>query len=275
MAQGVANMVTPLFGGMPATGTIARTMTNIRSGARTPVAGIMHSLTVLAVMLIAAPLAFHVPLAGLAAILMHVAWNMGDWQAFSRLRNFSPQYRTVLLATFVLTVVVDLAVAVEIGLVLASVFFILRVSSLTSIERLAARPDGQPLPGGIAAYKLQGSLFFASVGKLDALSEYGGVQAPGADTPRAVVLDLQYVMNMDTTAMDALEGLQRTLSARGIALVMCCAQPQPLSLMKRSGFYEVLGRDNLRPDLEAGLARAVELAAAQRPPHDAGMAATG
>ena len=278
MAQGIANMVTPMFGGMPATGTIARTMTNIRSGARTPVAGIMHSLTVLIVMLVAAPLAFHVPLAGLAAILMHVAWNMGDWPAFARLRKFSPQYRTVLLATFVLTVVVDLTVAVEIGLILASVFFILRVSSLTVIEPLASRPDGRALPQGVAAYKMQGSLFFASVGKLDALSANIGEITPAGNAfrpPGAILLDLQYVINMDTTAMDALESLRRTLSERDVALVMCCAQPQPLSLMIRSGFRESRGPENLLPDLESGLARAAALAGAQRPPHVGGIAATG
>src|SRR5262245_41155513 len=118
MAQGVANFVTPFFGGMPATGTIARTTANVRSGARTPVAGIVHALVLLAIALLAAPLAVHVPLTALAAILLFVAWNMGEWGEFARLRQFSGQYRTVMVATFLLTIVVDLTVAVQIGLVL-------------------------------------------------------------------------------------------------------------------------------------------------------------
>lgn len=254
MAQGIANMVTPMFGGMAATGTIARTMTNVRAGARTPVAGMTHALTVLAVMLAAAPLAFHVPLAALAAILLNVAFNMGEWKAFSRLKRYSPHYRTILLATFALTVMVDLTVAVEIGLVLAGLFFILRVSALTTIERLEHGPDGSALPPGTEAYKLQGSLFFASVGKLDELGEARGVP------PAAIVLDLHYVINADTTAMEALHTLHRTLSRQGTLLVLCGPQAQPRSLMRRSGFYEELGEENVQPDLAGGLKRAAQVA---------------
>jgi sulfate permease, SulP family len=255
MAQGIANVLSPMFGGMPATGTIARTMTNIRAGARTPVAGITHAVTVLAVMLAAAPVAFHVPLAALAAILLHVAVNMGEWSAFAHLRRYSPHYRTILLATFLLTVVVDLTVAVEIGLVLAALFFILRVSALTVLEPLATGPDGRALPPGVAAYKLQGSLFFASVGKLD---ELVGSTA-GGRIPAVLLLDLHYVMNMDTTAMDAIRTLHLTLSRQGTTLVLCGPQAQPLSLMKRSHFYDTIGGENIQPDLAAGLRRAAQL----------------
>jgi SulP family sulfate permease len=254
MAQGVANIVAPMFGGMPATGTIARTMTNIRAGARTPAAGMLHAATVLIVMLAAAPLAFHVPLAALAAILLNVALNMGEWKAFAHLKRYSPHYRTILLATFVLTVVVDLTVAVEIGLVLAGLFFILRVSTLTTIERLERAPDGTPIPESIEAYKLQGSLFFASVGKLDELGE------ARAAPPRAIVIDLHYVINTDTTAMDAIQALQRRLARQGTALVICGAQPQTRSLMQRSRFTEESGEENIQPDLAAGLKRAALLA---------------
>ena len=135
MGQGVANFVTPFFGGIPATGTIARTVTNVRAGAGTPIAGIVHALTLLAVVLLAAPLAVHVPLAALAGILMFVAWNMGEWHEFARLRRFSPQYRTILVGTFLLTVIFDLTVAVEVGLVLACVFFIYRMSTLFRVQR--------------------------------------------------------------------------------------------------------------------------------------------
>ncbi len=255
MAQGIANVLSPMFGGMPATGTIARTMTNIRAGARTPVAGITHAATVLVVMLVAAPLAFHVPLAALAAILLNVAVNMGEWSAFAHLKRYSPHYRTILLATFLLTVVVDLTVAVEIGLVLAALFFILRVSALTVLEPLAAGPDGRPLPSGVAAYKVQGSLFFASVGKLDELV----ASTEGGRIPAVLLLDLHYVMNMDTTAMDAIRTLHLTLRRQGTALVLCGPQAQPLSLMKRSHFYETIGAENIQPDLAAGLRRAAAL----------------
>jgi SulP family sulfate permease len=215
----------------------------------------VHAMTVLAVMLVAAPLAFHVPLAALAAILMHVAWNMGDWKAFSELRNFSPQYRTILLATFLLTVVVDLTVAVEIGLVLAGLFFIMRVASLTSIEPLAAGPDGRPLPAGVVAYRVQGSLFFGSVSKLDVLSE----SVDPTPAPRAMVLDLRALINMDTTAIDAMEDLHRTLALKGTTLIVCGAQAHPRSLIERSRFDRTLGEGNLQPDLAAGLERATEL----------------
>jgi SulP family sulfate permease len=131
MAQGIANFVTPFFGGMPATGTIARTVTNIKNGATSPVAGMVHALVLLLVVLVAAPLAVHVPLATLAAILMFVAWNMGEWREFVHLRQYRVPYRVTLLAVFGLTVVFDLTVAVEVGLIAACLTFIYRISSLT------------------------------------------------------------------------------------------------------------------------------------------------
>ena len=134
MAQGIANIASPLFGGFCATGTIARTMTNVRSGAKTPVAGIVHAAVLLAIVLVAAPLARHIPLATLAAVLLYVAYYMGEWHEFVRLRQFSNYYRVVLLTTFVLTVVIDLTVAVQVGLVLACLLFIARISGLTRVE---------------------------------------------------------------------------------------------------------------------------------------------
>ena len=252
MAQGVANFVTPFFGGMPATGTIARTSANVRSGARTPVSGIVHALTLLAIVLLAAPLAGHVPLAALAAILLFVAWNMGDWGEFARLKQFSVQYRTIMVATFLLTVVVDLTVAVQIGLVLAALFFIHRISSLTTIEPVGAEVA---LPQGAAAYRIFGSLFFGAVGKLEALIETASGHAP----PQVLILDLHMVINLDSTCLDTLEGLHRSLRKRGALLVLCDANEHPLSLMRRSGFIEKLGAENLLPDLPAAIGRAGDL----------------
>jgi SulP family sulfate permease len=260
MAQGVANFVSPFFGGMPATGTIARTSANVRSGARTPISGVVHAITLLAIVLLAAPLAMHVPLAALAAILVFVAWNMGEWREFTRLQEFALSYHITLLSTFLLTVMVDLTVAVQIGLLLAALFFIQRISALTSIEPVPARdPAGTlVLPEGVAAYRIFGSLFFGAVGKLEALME----TPPGGTSPRVLVLDLHKVINLDSTCLDMLESLRRGLAKRGATLVLCDANEQPLSLLKRTGFIDRLGLDNLARDLEGALVRARALLAA-------------
>ncbi|CAM9845973.1 unnamed protein product [Phaeothamnion confervicola] len=259
MAQGVANFVSPFFGGMPATGTIARTTTNVRAGAKTPVAGVVHALTLLAIVLVAAPLASSVPLAALAAILLFVAWNMGEWREFPRLKQFSPQYRTVMLSTFLLTVIVDLTVAVEMGMVLAALFFIYRVSSLTTIEPVtdASLPEDLSVPRGAVAYRIFGSLFFGAVGKLETLIEADD----GAEPPKVMVLDLHKVINVDTTGLDTLDVLRKTLARRGSTLVLCDVNLQPLSLMQRSGFLAKLGEGNLQPHLPAAIARTEELTA--------------
>jgi len=254
MAQGVANIVTPFFGGIPATGTIARTTTNVRAGATSPIAGMVHALTLLAIVLIAAPLAKHVPLAALAAILMFVAWNMGEWREFAKLRQFSPPYRITLVTTFVLTVVIDLTVAVEVGLVLACLFFIYRISSLTAVEPV----QDQALPPGCQAYRVFGSLFFGSISKIEALLDAESSQS-GEASAAVMVLDLHHVINVDTTGLDSLDMLRRTLAKRGAQLVLADVGPQPLSLMKRAGFLPALGEDNLTADLAAGLARARQL----------------
>jgi SulP family sulfate permease len=245
MAQGVANMVVPAFGGIPATGTIARTVTNVRSGATSPVAGIVHALTLLAVVLVAAPLALHVPLAALAGILLFVAWNMGEWREFARLRQFSVQYRTILVGTFVLTVIFDLTVAVEVGLVLACVFFIYRMSTLFRIEP----HEVADAPAGVQVREVYGALFFGAVGKLEALP------AQLAEGTHALVLDMHRLIAMDTSGLDALEQLQRTLARRGIALWLAEVNEQPRSLMQRSGFAAHLGEQAIAPTLAEALQR--------------------
>jgi SulP family sulfate permease len=259
MAQGVANFIGPFFGCIPATGTIARTTTNVRSGARTPVAGILHAITLLAIVLVAAPVAFHVPLVTLAAILLFVAYNMGEWHEFARLRQFSLTYRTIMVSTFLLTVVLDLTVAVEVGLVMACLFFIYRVSSLTRVEPVEAAtlPAGSVLPAGVVAYRMFGSLFFGSIGRLESLLETGGA----AGSARIVVLDLHYVINIDTTGLEALDTLRRSLVRRGATLILCDVGEQPRSLVERSGFAEALGPGNLLPDLPGALERAARIVA--------------
>ena len=257
MAQGVANMVVPFFGGIPATGTIARTSTNVRAGGRTPIAGIIHALTLLAIVLMAAPLASNIPLAALAAILLFVAYNMGEWHAFPKLKQFSPQYRMVMVSTFLLTVIIDLTVAVQIGMVLASLFFIYRVSSLTTMEEVGddTLPEDIQIPPGAIAYRIFGSLFFGAVGKLEILIE----SCEGDKLPRVMILDLHQVINIDTTGLDTLDVLRKTLAKRGSVLVLCDANEQPLSLMKRSGFLIELGAHNLQWHLPGAISRAERL----------------
>lgn len=251
MAQGIANIVAPLFGGFCATGAIARTSTNVRMGAFGPVSGIVHALTLLAIVLVAAPLAKHVPLAALSAILVVVAWKMGEWHDFRDMRRYTMNYRAILLATFVLTVMFDLTVAVQAGLVMAAIFFITRMSSLTGVTEIATGEAS----GKVRAYEMFGSLFFGSANKLEPLL----ARADPADPARVLVLDLQKTINVDTTGLDILEALRRKLAKNGKALIITGAGTQPLSLFKRSGFMEKLGAQNLCTDQAAGMARAAAL----------------
>ncbi|MBW0171923.1 MAG: SulP family inorganic anion transporter [Hydrogenophaga sp.] len=229
MAQGIANTVVPFFGGMPATGTIARTVTNIRSGAVSPVAGMVHALTLAAVVLLAAPLAFHIPLAVLAGVLLFVAWNMGEWREFGRLRQFSNHYRLMMLSTFFLTIVFDLTVAVELGLVLAVVLFVRRQSEIFRAEPVA-RTEQQ------ATYRLYGSLFFGAVAKIDPIV----ADVERSPTPLNVMLDASHMISLDTTGLDALEQLHKAVHKRGGHLGMVGLHAQPRSLIERSGFAQRL-----------------------------------
>jgi SulP family sulfate permease len=247
MAQGVANIVTPFFGGIPATGTIARTVTNVRAGAASPVAGMVHAGVLLLILLVAAPLAGHVPLAALAGILLFTAWNMFEGHQFLRLRQFAVTYRVLMLTTFVLTIVFDLTVAVEVGLVLACLFFIWRMGQLFSVSPRRATADS-PLPPGVAVFELYGALFFGAVGKIEALPE----QLP--EGTRALVLDMQRLVSMDSTGLDALEQLWRTLQRRPVALVLANVNAQPLSLMRRSGFEALIGPENIVENLDEAIA---------------------
>ena len=234
----------PLFGGFCATGTIARTVANVRSGGVTPVAGMVHSVTLLGIVLVAAPLAQDIPLASLAAILMFVAYNMGEWEHFWSMRRFSLNYRAILTSTFILTVVIDLTAAVEVGLVLACLFFITRVTSLTYLETLNSYHDE------VEILRLHGSLFFGSIGKIEDLLD------PSRKVPKVTILDLSYLLNMDTTGLEALEQMHHLLEKQGGTLVLCGAEEQPASLLHRSGFDERLGQDHVLKSLEAARAYA-------------------
>ena len=252
MAQGIANFVTPFFGGMPATGTIARTVTNIKSGGRTPIAGMVHALTLLAVVLVAAPLASHIPLAALAAILMFVAWNMGEWREFLHLRQYRLPYRITLLAVFFLTVVFDLTVAVEVGLIAACLTFIYRISSLSRSEAVS-RLDHPSLAGHesqVQAWRLYGALFFGAVKLVEDIEDR-------LDTP-VLVLDLKNLIYVDSSGADALMNLIHTCRKKNVQLIVCGLLHQPMDIARRSGLLAHLD-GQLETDLPSGLSRAVSL----------------
>lgn len=248
MAQGLANMASPLFGGMPATGTIARTVTNIRSGGNSPIAGIVHALTLLIIMLVAAPLAFHIPLAVLSAVLMFVAYNMGEWREFPKLKQYTTVYRVIMLATFLLTVVVDLTVAVQVGMVLAAVFFIYRVSTLTEFIPIYLKDEDRS--HGIVAYKIYGSLFFAVVGKIENLI------LNTEKTTKVLILDLHQTISIDTTALECLEELNADLQRTDQTVLFCGLNNQAFSLFTRSGFTAQLLPGQIQADFSSAMAHA-------------------
>ena len=233
MAQGVANFVVPFFGGMPVTGTIARTVTNLRSGATSPIAGIVHAATLGAIVLLAAPLALHIPLAVLAGILLYVAWNMGEWHEFVRLRHFSNHYRLLMLGTFFLTVVFDLTVAVEVGLVLACVLFVRRMSALFRADPL---PLDAEAPSTRLGWSLHGALFFGAAAKIDPLVQAIEAAPHGVQ----VTLDMRHLFALDTTGLDGLEQILKAVAQRGGYLTVHDPQEQARSLMERSGFIAKL-----------------------------------
>jgi SulP family sulfate permease len=238
MAQGIANFVVPFFGGMPATGTIARTVTNVRSGGTSPVAGIVHALVIAVIVLAAAPLALHVPLAVLAGILLFVAWNMGEWHEFTQLARYSTHYRVLMLGTFLLTVVFDLTVAVEVGLVAACVLFIHRMSSLFSVEQVSS-------DGALLHFRLYGSLFFGAVAKVDEI-----VRAVENGPPQpVVVLDASHLVHIDTSGLDALRQIHKIVLIRGGTLHLENLHDDPRGVIERAGFDQELAANRASPEV--------------------------
>ena len=251
MAQGIANFITPFFGGMPATGTIARTVTNVKNGGSTPVAGMVHAATLLLIVLVAAPLAFHIPLAAMAAILMFVAWNMGEWHQFVQLRNYRLPYRATLLAVFVLTVVFDLTVAVEVGLVAACITFIYRISSLSRSEAVdaTAYPALTGHEATVQAHRLYGALFFGAVKLVEAMED----RLP----QKTLVIDLKNLIYVDSSGADSLMELLRTCRKRDVTLLAAGLQHQPLDILQRCGWVELLGEDHMFATLAQAMDRAI------------------
>jgi SulP family sulfate permease len=265
IAQGVANIASPLFGGLPATGAIARTATNIRAGARTPVAGIVHAITLLAVLLAAAPLARFIPMPVLAAILLMVSWNMGEWHEIPKLLRLTKTDVAVWIVTFALTVFADLTIAVEVGMVLAALTFIRRVAVTTDIALVTPDfvEDGRihilqdkPIPPYVAIFKIRGPFLFGSADKLAAIAEHDEALPPIA------ILRLRHMTAIDGTGLRAFEDLSDRLRASGRTLILCGAREQPAAVMRQAQFHDHIGARNLCPNIEAALARAAELHAA-------------
>lgn len=259
VAQGIANIVTPFFGGIPATGAIARTATNVRAGANSPVSGMVHALTLLVIILVAAPLAKHIPLATLAAILMVVALNMGEWDAFTTLKKYPRSDSAVLLITFMLTVVFDLTVAVEAGMLMAVLFFIRRITDLThvSVAEEASYEDNETapqsrkaVPQGVMVYRVYGALFFGAADKLETILRQQQAE------PEVLILKMDEVITMDSSALHTLQSMQRKLRKNGKHLILCGAHTQPYFLMHQAGFFDEMGRDNVTANLDSALDRA-------------------
>lgn len=271
MAQGAANFASGLFGGLPVTGVIARTATNIRSGGTTPLAGIIHSLVLLAVLLVAAPLATNVPLAVLAAVLAVVAVRMGDWEEFVLLRRKPRGDAAVFLTTFALTVLFDLTVAVEVGLVLAAFLFIKRIADTTQVHALAGETSAPfqgagagaeqghekvaGVPRGVLIYRVFGALLFGSAEKLDSI-----IRRVGEKTD-VIILHLAAVTAIDATALNRIELLHAKLKRHKQHLVLSGPHTQPYFAMEKAGFFDELGRENVCADLESAVARAKQLQA--------------
>jgi SulP family sulfate permease len=262
IAQGMANIATPLIGGIPATGAIARTATNIRSGARTPVAGIVHALTLLVILLVAAPLARFIPLAALAAVLLVVAYNMGEWREVGGILKLSKTDKVVWATTFALTVVADLTLAVEVGMLLAALLYIYRVSQTTSVATVTDQSihEGRQhilqdklMPPYVSILRIRGPFLFGTTEKL---------AEETADLRRfneVIILRLRDMTAIDATGLHAIEVFARRVSQAGKVLLLCGAREQPARLLEQSDFVEHIGAKNILPHVAAALARAREI----------------
>jgi SulP family sulfate permease len=264
VAQGVANLTSPLFGGIPATGAIARTATNIRSGARTPVSGMIHALTLLAILLVAAPLARFVPLATLAAVLFVVAWNMGEWREIGSILRLAKTDIAVWAVTFTLTVVADLTVAVGVGMSLAALLYIYRIAETTTVAPVTEEylRDGQAhilqdkeIPPDVAILRIHGPFLFGTTEKL------AEATADLKSFPSVVILRLRNMTALDATGLHALEIFAERLQKSGRTLLLCGAREQPAELLAGSTFIEHVGSENILPHVQAALGRAREITA--------------
>jgi SulP family sulfate permease len=262
LAQGIANLAVPFVGGIPATGAIARTATNIRSGARTPVSGMVHALTLLLVLVVAAPLARFIPLATLAAILFVVAYNMSEWREVRTILKLSRADIVVWVITFGLTVLADLTVAVEIGMLFAALLYIYRVSQTTTVAPVTEEyiEDGRPhvlqdklLPPYVLVLRIHGPFLFGATEKLSEAT------LDVESLPPVVILRLRNMTAIDATGLHELEKLATRLRATGRTLLLCGARSQHEQFLRQSPFLRYLGEENMLSHVEAALSRAREV----------------
>src|SRR5438067_1663843 len=262
IGQGVANIMSPMFGGLPATGAIARTATNIRSGAQSPVAGMMHSLTLLCVLLFAAPLASYIPMAALAGILMIVAYNMGEWREIPQLLKLTKTDISVWSVTFALTVFADLTVAVEAGMILAALLFITRVANTTTVSQVTDEyiEDGRihilqdkDIPYYVTIFRIHGPFLFGATDKMAAITQ------DIHKLPPVVIIRLRNMTAIDATGLYALEEIAKQLHASGRTLILCGAREQPAQLIHQAEFADVVGRENICANVDQALRRAEDV----------------
>jgi SulP family sulfate permease len=262
VGQGVANILSPLFGGLPATGAIARTATNIRSGAKTPVAGMIHALTLLAIILYAAPLARFVPLAVLAAILLVVSYNMGEWREIPELLKLSPREIGIWLVTFFLTVFADLTVAVEAGMILAALVYIRKVTETTTVSEVTEQylREGyahilqhKEIPPYVAIFRIHGPFLFGATDKINVVKE----RIP--DLPPIVILRLRNMTALDGTGLQALENLADVVHKSGRTLLLCGGRQQPAEIMRDAEFEQHVGAENICASVTEALQQARKL----------------
>ena len=261
VAQGVANIVSPVFGGLPATGAIARTATNVRAGAKTPVAGMLHAVTLLLILLFAAPLAKFIPMAVLAAILLVVSYNMGEWAETVRLLRLNFSSVLVWATTFVLTVVADLTTAVEFGMIMAALIFIRKIAETTTVSAvtkdyiLTGRAHvlhDKHIPEYVEIYRIQGALLFGSAQKLQIITDHIN------KLPPVVVLRLRGMSAIDSTGIGEIEEVAKRLRESGRLLVLCGAHEQPSRMMRQPVFVSEIGSENIVSDIQSALNRAAE-----------------
>ena len=259
IGQGIANIFSPMFGGLPATGAIARTATNIRSGAQSPVAGMIHALTLLCVLLFAAPLARYIPMAALAGILMIVAYDMGEWREIPQLLCLTKTDISVWLVTFALTVFADLTVAVEAGMILAALLFIARVAETTTVSQVTEDyvEDGRlhilqdkDIPYYATIFRIHGPFLFGATDKVSVVTE------KMHELPPIVIIRLRNMTAIDATGLFALEEIARQLHATGRTLILCGAREQPSKAMQQAEFEDVVGRENICANVQEALQRA-------------------
>jgi SulP family sulfate permease len=262
VAQGIANMTSPLFGGIPATGAIARTATNIRSGARSPVSGIVHALTLLAILLVAAPLASYIPLATLAAVLFVVAYNMGEWREIGGILQLGFTAISVWLVTFALTVFADLTVAVSVGMALAALVYIYRIAETTTVtpvtddyirDGLPHTLQGRIIPPYVTLLRIHGPFLFGTTEKLVEASVNVEAFEP------VVILRLRNMTAIDATGIHAIETFAKRLTESRRTLLLCGAMEQPSKLLQQPRFLDHVGRENIMPNIQAALNRAKEI----------------